>query len=288
MPSAPPPLLAAALVPDTALIVPGVAGRGPGLADLRAAALDAVAAVLGDAPGARPTAVVVVAPGAADRRRPAPGRVTLAAAGVPDGALRWRLPDPGPAAVGTGAPDDVGVPAAVALLLLDQVGWHGPTSVVEVARPGDAPVPRGRAAELAAIGAELVRTAGATDGAPGAPGVALVVVGSLSARHGPHGPLADDDRAPAQDEAVVRGLTRGGPGASAALAALPGDLAAELAVSGWGPWQVLLGAVAEAASGDEPFPGVETRVHRAEVAFGAQHVVATLRLRPPAPPEDGR
>ncbi len=291
MPSAPPPSLTAALVPDTALLVPGVAGRGPGLADLRAAALDAVTAVLAD----KPAAVVVVAPGAVDRQRPAPGRVTLAAAGVPDDALRWRLPGGGAEAVADGAgdavdveaPRDVGVPAAVALLLLDQAGWRGPTSVVEVARPGDAPVPPGRAAELAATGAALVGAAGAT-------GIALVVVGSLSARHGPHGPLADDERAPAQDDAIVHALARGGTGAPAVLAALPGDLAAELAVSGWGPWQVLLGAVAESARSNGDDPGAEARLHRAEVAFGAQHVVATLRpparpsVHPATHPEDGR
>ena len=44
-------------------------------------------------------------------------------------------------------------------------------------------------------------------------------------------------------------------------------VAGELAVSGWGPWQVLLGAVGDDA--------VEAGVLAAGAPFGAQHVVAT-------------
>jgi hypothetical protein len=80
----------------------------------------------------------------------------------------------------------------------------------------------------------------------GARRVGLLLVGGLSARHGPDGPLATDERAAAVDAAVLADLVDLGPAARARLADVPAHLARVLAISAWGPWQVLVGA----ASGD--------------------------------------
>ena len=78
-------LVRAALVPDTALLVPGAAGSADVLAVLRAAALAAVAEVV--ASGAR--TIVVVAPGPASRELGGTVRPSLGAAGIPDDLLGW-------------------------------------------------------------------------------------------------------------------------------------------------------------------------------------------------------
>lgn len=256
-------MVAASLVPATALLVPGAAGRAEVLVDLRARALDAVAALL----AAGPEQVVVVAPGPADREVDGPVRASLASAGVPDDRLSWSIPAGRPTSLTAqvGAPV-VGAVASVGLLLLARSGWVGPVRVVEVGPPGTAAVTgptSDRGADLRGLGARL-----AGDGAAaGASRVGLLVVGSLSARHGPDAPLADDERAPAYDAAVVADLADGGPAARDRLRRLDERVAGELAVSGWGPWQVLLGAVGDDA--------VEAGVLAAGAPFGAQHVVAT-------------
>lgn len=161
-------LVAAALVPPTALLVPGVAGRAPVLDAEREAALAAVAAVL----DAGPERVVVVPPGSA--RAEGRLRATFTAAGVPDAA--W-------SAGGEGVPVD-DVPAAVALWLLDRAGWSGPVRVVG-------------AADRALAAAEL--------DAPGR--VGAVLVGGGSARRGPNAPLAQDERAARADAALEAWLS---------------------------------------------------------------------------------
>ncbi len=240
-------LVAAALVPDTALLVPGAGGVADAGAVLRADALAAVVDVASS--GAR---VTVVAPGPADRTRAAPVRGSLSAAGIPDRLLAWPAPGPAGAQV-------AGVPASVALLLLAQAGAHA-SSVVEVASTDDDP--RGRARVLRDLGAGLVQDAP----------TALVVVGSGSGRHGPEAPLADDPRAPAYDDALVRALADAGPDARARLAALDPATAAELAVTGWAPWQVLLGAAGDAQ--------VTARLLARHVLAGATHAVLTWRVGP--------
>ncbi|MFC0715710.1 hypothetical protein [Cellulomonas biazotea] len=255
-------LVAAALVPDTALLVPGVAGVSDVLPDLRAAALDAVATAT-----SRATRVVVVAPGPDDADPAGVLRASLGAVGVPDGLLGWDVPEVATGEGGSGA--TVSVPAvasSVALHLLARTGWDGPLRVVEVARDGRG---RARAQELAARGARAVaeaagrsaRTSGQDDDL-----VALVVVGSGSGRHGPDAPLADDDRAPALDAALAADLADGGAAARDRLASLDPVLAAELAVSGWGPWQVLLGALAGVP--------VRAKVLAVDTTTGAHHLVA--------------
>lgn len=227
-------LTAAALVPDTALLVPGVAGRSTDpLAGLREAAVAAVGRVVGS--GAR--RLVVVAPGARTRILDEPLRGSLAAAGVPDVLLGWPVPGP------PGAPVP-SVPSAVALHLIAHVersrAQGRPES--DEGTPDDLPVmvvevaPDEPAARLRGLGAEL---------AADVP-TACVVVGSLSARHGPDAPLADDARAPAFDAALLADLVDAGPDALARLGAVPSEQAGALAVTGWAPWQVLLGMTAGA------------------------------------------
>jgi len=101
----------------------------------------------------------------------------------------------------------------------------------------------------------------------------LVVVGSGSGRHGPDAPLADDDRAPAYDAALLADLADAGPEAQARLAAADPALAAALAVRGWAPWRVLLGA-----AGDRPVQG---RLLADEVVSGAQHAVVVWTTSAP-------
>ncbi|MBO9554108.1 hypothetical protein [Cellulomonas sp.] len=243
-------LVAAALVPDTALLVPGAAGTADPVADLREAALRAVAAAVAGA-----GTVVVVAPGRAVAEITGTVRGSLGAAGVPDAMLGWPVPErtlggppdgsPRPGDSADGAPS-LGVPAAVALHLLARAGWGGPLRVLEVADADD----------LAARGRALV----AHDD------VSLVVVGSGSGRHGPDAPLADDPRAPAFDEHVLAALADGGPHARADLAAIDPAMAGELAVTGRAPWQVLLGAVGDA--------DVRATLLAAGTPSGAQHAVA--------------
>lgn len=239
--------VAAALVPDTALLVPGAGGAADAGSALRGAALEAVGQVARDAI-AESGRVVVVAPGHRPRAVTGAVRASLGAAGVPDEALGW------PPA-GMGLPR-VGVPASVAVLLLARYGMR-PAEVQEVV--ADQSVPDGSGAQLRTLGASLVERVP----------TALVVVGSPSGRHGPHAPLADDPRAPAYDDAVLADLADAGPGARARLTALDPALAAALAVTGWAPWQVLLGAV-------RTTPAVGTLLQRHLLA-GATHAVLTWR-----------
>ncbi|MFS0702554.1 hypothetical protein AB6N24_21465 [Cellulomonas sp. 179-A 4D5 NHS] len=306
-------LVAAALVPDTVLLVPGASGRTDVHADLRTHALAAVRAVLACDLGR----VVVVAPGRGlddggpVRVTPGPVRASLAAAGIPDGALRWRdavrtpesggpvdagAPDTDGAAAGARdsdgaaagarnsepldasapdhaapAPPAVGVSASVAVLLLREAGWTGPVDVVETA-----PAARGdgaSASRLAGTGRALAPDGSLRTG--------LVVVGSLSARHGPDAPRADDERAPAYDAAVLADLADAGPAALGRLAALDPSLAGELDVTGWAPWQVLLGALPPVGTDDAPAERLVTAtVHAAGAPLGAQHVVAAWVVAP--------
>lgn len=253
-------LVAAALVPDTALIVPGIAGAADVLVELREAAERAVAALPAGVP------VAVVAPGREDRELT--GRVagSFASAGVPDAALGRPVPTAqldaptsqdgpgGPRSAAAGAVTASGT--SVALHLLAGAG-RAPSRAVEVDRDR---ADDGRADQLRAWGRALV-----ADGP-----TALLVVGSLSARHGPDAPLADDPDAPGLDQVLLTALAGGEPGH--VLDVLDGFSAADaarLAVSGWAPWHVLVGALGASA-------------HRAEVLaagepLGAAHAVLVWR-----------
>jgi hypothetical protein len=220
-------------LPDTALLVPGAGGAADPAAGLRAAALAALSAV--DA-GER---VLVVAPGRRSRVLPHPVGLGLGAAGL-DGAAG--LEGAAPAAAHL---DRADVAASTALVLLRAAGVRRPVDVVELTRttPDHVPPPR----------------SGADVGL-------LVVVGSLSARHGPDAPLADDPRAPAADAALLAALGTGPPALADALDALGADGARDLAISAAGPWRSALRLIPDGA--------VEVAVTHAEVLAGAQHAVA--------------
>lgn len=241
-------LVRAALVPDTALLLPGAAGSADVLRGLRTAALAAVAEVV--ASGAR--SLVVVAPGPTSRELVGTVRPSLGAAGIPDDLLWW--PSHAVALAGGRADADTesagpSIASAVALHLLIKAHRRRDLRVVEVTG-------RDRADELAALGSALV-----ADGPTG-----LVVVGSGSGRHGPDAPLADDPRAVAHDARLLEDLTDAGTDARARLALDDPALADELAVRGWAPWQVLLGAV---GAGD----AVTGRLLATSTELGAQHAV---------------
>ncbi len=240
-------LAVAALVPDTVLLVPGAGGSADVVPALRAAALQAV----DDVVAAGLDTVVVVAPGPVDRALGGTVRTTLGAAGVPDHLLGWSVTDV--PLEGTG-PATAVVPTLVALHLLTRTGRTRGVRAVEVTRARGA---RG----LADLGRSLV-----ADGPTG-----LVVVGSGSARHGPAAPLAEDPRAPAFDARVLADLTDAGVDARARVAADDPDLADELAVRGWAPWQVLVGA-----AGAGP---IRARVLATSTALGAQHAVLVWDAR---------
>ncbi|WP_315098566.1 hypothetical protein, partial [uncultured Cellulomonas sp.] len=175
-------LVVAALVPDTALLVPGVAGDADVYLDLRRAALAAVTHVVAADVGT----VVVVAPGPRSRELSGTVRPSLGPAGVPDDLLAWPVT---PVLLPGAGEDRPGVPAAVALHLLAHAGRRRGLRVLEVTG-------RESSDDLAAAGRGLV-----ADGPTG-----LVVVGSGSGRHGPDAPLADDPRSPEHDARLLADL----------------------------------------------------------------------------------
>lgn len=252
-------LVAAALVPDTALLVPGAGGTADAGASLREAALAAVADVVRAVAEATTASgatadrgdggVYVVAPGTRDHAVIGAVRASLGAAGVPDEVLGWSPIGP------AGAPT-VGVAASAGLLLARQCGVRS-SGVAEIVAAGPGAE---RAIHAHAIGLDLAER-GAS---------ALIVVGSLSARHGPDAPLTDDPRAPAYDDAVLADLADAGPAARERLWRLDPVLAQQLAVTGWGPWLALVAAVGR---GD-----VQSRLLRSEVLAGAAHAVLTWRV----------
>ena len=244
-------LAAAALVPETALLVPGAAGRAEVLPDVRAAALEAISAVV----DAGPDRVVVVVPSTADGDvlRPGPLRPTLSGAGIDDDVLGWPA---GWTSGGRGSPDHVvgDVGASVALFLLGAVGWSGEVELLAASSCD--------ARRLRALGDRL------TDRPQR---VALVLPGSLSARRGPDGPLPDDPRAQAFDDAVLADLADFGPAARGRLAAVPAELAQALAVSAWLPWQVLLGASPDGTRGHALWAGAPLGATYAVLSWTVGH-----------------
>ncbi|WP_199423771.1 hypothetical protein [Actinotalea solisilvae] len=239
-------LVGAALIPDTVLLVPGAAGRADVLGRERDAALDALATLLATAPD---LVVVVVPVTRGPGGSPTRGHevASLGPAGLPDDGLGWPAV---PRAPGDDRSPSGGVAAAVGRRALVAAGWRGPTAVL-VAGGRD---PRALAHEGASVADASAR-------------VALLLVGSLSARRGPDGPLPTDDRAPDVEDAVVADLLSLDAPALDRLVAVPAHLAGELAVSAWGPWQVLAGA----ARGAPLAPG---RLLARSAPFGATYVVA--------------
>lgn len=253
-------------LPDTALLVPGAAGRADPASGLRDAAVAALAD-LAD-PAGTCGRLLVIAPARRDRFLPHPVAPGLGAAGLD-------LPGTARGADGAVLAD---TPASVALVLLRAAGVTAPVDVLEIDRAAaDAP-----AADALTPGSDPGPGPAAADAAD-APDVlrAVVVVGSLSARHGPDAPLADDPRAPGADDALLAALAGGPVALARALDDLGADGARDLAVSGWAPWRAALALLA-AHLGPEPARAESTTPY-AEVVAGAQHVVAAWRPDPARP-----
>lgn len=263
-------------LPDTALLVPGAAGRADPAAALREAAIAAIREAAGDTAG--PVLVVGPARRARTLRHPVATGLGGAglAAGVGDGSdfLGAGVGDasdpPGAGPGGASAPHGADpadgsaaaradVPASVALALLRAAGVTAPVDVVEVPR-GTSDVP------LLPPGAAL-----------------LVAVGSPSARHGEDAPLAADPRAAQADVALLAGLAGGPAALASALDALGPQDAAALAVSGWAPWCAVLAALGDTR--------VRVAAHVPVVVAGAPHAVAAwlpAHPQPHAHPEESR
>jgi hypothetical protein len=235
--------LGVVFLPDTALLVPGAGGAADPAAALRTAALGALGAV--DA-GER---VLVIAPGRRTRVLPHPVGLGLGAAGLDVTALTVTALDPADPDVPGAEPrppaQRADVAASTALLLLHAAGVRAPADVVELSRATADHAPPHRSADGLGL---------------------LVVVGSLSARHGPDAPLADDPRAPDADAALLAALGSGPAALADALDGLGADTASDLAVSGAGPWRAALRLV--------PGGAVDVVALHAEVLAGAQHAVA--------------
>lgn len=252
-------LVAAALVPDTVLLLPGACGHGQDDAELvalRTATADAVSRAV-----SRAHRVVVVAPGPVDRSVVGTIRAGAAAAGVPDHLLVGDVPEVGVGPVPGAPPRLPGAPGASACtgirLALEAGVRAADLHVVEVAP--------GHVAPLRSIGAST------TAAVP----TALVVVGSGAARHGPDAPLPSDDRAAGLERELLASLRKDGPAARDALATLDVARAGALGVTGWAPWQVLVGAL-DACGRDLCPPDV---VHAA-VWRGAAHAAVTWEVAP--------
>ncbi|RMI08905.1 hypothetical protein EBM89_12510 [Cellulomonas triticagri] len=238
-------------LPDTALLVPGAAGRADPAAALRDAALVALRAA-DPGPGGR---VLVLAPGHHARTLPHPVVTGLGAAGLLDPQASV-LPGGTAGAAGTTRPAVADVAASVALVLLRAAGVDAPVDVREIARTGDGAVPVTAPGEVATV----------------------VVVGSLSARHGPDAPLADDPRAPDVDAALLAALAASPGALAAALDDLGASAARDLAVTGWAPWRAALALLDRSEA-----RGTDLRVAACTDALvaGAQHAVALwLPVRP--------
>ena len=194
--------------------------------------------------------VVVVAPGPADRllggtvstlarRRGDPGRLALVA--HPRGHA-WRMTRP----VRSSRRSRARSPCTSSTA---PVGHRG-LRVVEVT-----PARRG-------AGAARTSVASLVDGRR----TALVVVGSGSGRHGPDAPLADDDRAPAYDAALLADLADAGPGRAGAAGVVGPRASPPSSRCAAGR----RGRSCSAPSGDLP---VDARLLADEVVLGAQHAV---------------
>lgn len=213
-------LTAAVLVPDTALLVPGAAGASEVLTDERSAAA-AAASVLLDS-----ERVVAVVPARAGRLAGGGG---LADAGIDGSFVPWLMPDDR---------SGRGVAASVALSLLTRVGWSGPVEVIDGSRT---------AREMHAVGERLVRSDDR---------IGLLLLGTAGARRDADAPLPVDPRAAAVEDAVLADLAELDLAAVDRLAAVPADLAEQLASTVWAGSHVLVGAVRAAG------PPTSSVVHR--------------------------
>ncbi len=221
----------ALLVPETALLVPGVAGRADVLDAVRTASLGAARRLVAGGP----SRVVVVGP--ARRMRVADAETlcaSLAPFGVAERHLGWPAPCTRPGCPEHRADVDAAAAAApataVGLRLLAAAGWAGPTTVVEVTPDQSLEAGGGDAPDRA--GADLA-------------GADLLVLGSLSARRDESSPRAADPRAIPTDAALAADLTSPTAAALARLRDLDPVLAAALDITGAAPWRLVASWLAD-------------------------------------------
>ncbi|MEV7973074.1 hypothetical protein [Cellulomonas sp. NPDC089187] len=262
------------LLPDSALLVPGVGGA---LADPLGAARDAVltALAVSGAPDVSATSgglgaqaagsVLVIAPGGQDRVLTGPFGDGLAAAGIGDGSPGDGVAVPGAArsAVVRAGAARAGVAAATALHLLRLAG-HDPdrsATVLETSRD------QGRIAAVLPASPEV----------PSSPELVLVV-GSLSARHGPDAPLPDDPAARDADAALLAAVAEGPRAVATAFQGLSVADCDRLAITAGRPWRVLLSLLAGAGAGAGALPEAEADLLWSGVPGGAQHLVARWQI----------
>lgn len=186
-------ITAAALVPHPPLLLRELGGSQDPVADLRAACLAAVAAMVADA------GTVAVIGGAGTTRQWDPGTDVdvhrFGTGGAP--SARPSLP----------------LSLGVGVRLLEDAGWDGPVTTHSLVWDADVDVLGGLAAEL---GAAPARTA-------------VLVLGDGSARRGEKAPGYLDERAFPFDDAVAKALA---DGEAAELAGLDTGMAHELMVLG--------------------------------------------------------
>lgn len=280
------------LLPDSALLVPGAGGAlADPLGEARSAALRVLRAV------PRRGTVLVIAPGRTVRVLSGPFGDGLAAAGI-DGTAVRRGPEP----VDDGRPEEgtvvrtavPGVGAAAALALLRLTG-HEPdrtATVLEVAPagvpglpdqgsaivdPGDVPAPSDRGSAIVDPGGAAEQSVPDTSGLPSDLPSDLrlvVVVGSLSARHGPDAPLPDDPAAIAADVALLTALAAGPRALAEVLRDLRLPESDRLAITGGRPWRAALSLLAE----DGVLPDTDAELLWSGAPGGAQHAVARWRI----------
>ncbi|GIG25180.1 hypothetical protein [Cellulomonas denverensis] len=283
------------LLPDSALLVPGAAGsQADPLAGARAA-------VLAELREAGRGAVLVIAPGRVTRVLTGPFGDGLAAAGiarVPAGSAAGMAAPTAPPA-GATAPGVVPAVGAMPPGVVPAVGATPPGLVPAVgAAPGV-----GAAAALALLAlaghdpdrAATVLETGSEPGpvlpvVPAAPPELVLVVGSLSARHGPDAPLPDDPEAIAADVALLTALAAGPRALATVLGDLPPAECDRLAITGGRPWHCMLSLLAGAGNapgagaeglpdaGAEGLPDADAALLWSGTPGGAQHAVARWRI----------
>lgn len=202
-------VVAAAVVPSPPALVPQVAtGAAHLLDELRSHCDAAVAALV----GAGAEMIAVVATGRTTGRRPASERADLTPYGLP-------------LVLGGGeGPGLLPLGLTLGTWLLDRAGWSGQRTLWSV-RP-DAGTAQCRELAEQLVHAETGR-------------VGVLCVGDGSARREDSSPRWPDPRAVGYDRAVAAAL---GAADTDALLALDPTEAAELAVDGRAPWQVLAAA----------------------------------------------
>ncbi len=235
-------IVAAALVPQAPLLLPGLSGRGHPVASVGSAAARVVAELV----EAAPDEIVLVASGDVTSTPPVRGDLGLHRWGVGRGTPTRPSAD--------GAPHPVPLPFAVGATLLASAGWQGPCRWEQVGW-SDA----GTAA--AGVGSRL---------AAGTDRTGLLVLGDGGARRTVKAPGHLDERAAAFDDSLVDALTT----QPARLVDVDAAVAAELMVSGLPAWQALAGALGAPTSSGEATTSRRT-VDLRSVAdpFGVLYVV---------------